>query len=89
MRLFVWDDVDALAPAAIPGEDSPSGYALALALTKEQAIELIFAAETQERRYALKLELHDKEPKIFDGPIGFAIEGSSLTTHFLPSPESR
>jgi hypothetical protein len=83
LRLFHWDDVDALAGT------HASGCAVALAESKQHAIELIVAA--WERQYGpddihddprslerLRAELSAKAPETTEAPVGYAVLGASL-----------
>jgi hypothetical protein len=79
VKLFYWDEVDALAQHA-------PGYAFALASSKEEAVALIVETNLADwysgtRRellqQRLRAELLVKEPRVISEPTGFAIFGSA------------
>jgi len=72
LRLFYWDDVEALAQWA-------PGRAFALAHSKEEAIDLVvdMRGGDQDERDALRTDLVDHEPEVFTEPVGFGIVGSA------------
>ena len=69
MKLYHWDDLDTL-------EQYMSGQAFALASSKEEAIDLVVEDRDFESD-KLRAELTEKEPAIYDSPVGFAIVGSA------------
>lgn len=74
LKLFFWEDVRAIG-------DWAEGDAVALAATKEQAVDLIveaytYGADTHSEE-TLRLELTSTEPTVSEEPVGLVFTGSA------------